>query len=418
VHNHQTLSNDDSVGRKAWRHVCFGDVVRNADPSVRDPLAAGIERFVGLDHLDAESLRIRRWGQVAAGTTFTRRFVPGQILFGKRRAYQRKVAVADFDGICSGDILVFEPTNGDLLPELLPFIVQSEGFFQHALGTSAGSLSPRTRWSDLAKYEFLLPPKAEQRRIAEILWSIEHAKGYWEDVATHCRVLSELVFSGLTPDDFHKVSVSYPVDRHLQRAPNDLVPLGELLEVCQYGLSLPLKREGRYPVFRMTNLEDGLVTESDLKYVDLADREFTSYKMERGDILFNRTNSMDLVGKVGIYLLNGDHVFASYLIRIRVQANRARSSYVNYYLNSQVGQKRLAVFITPGVSQANINAENLKRVSVPLPGLDEQDQVVALMDLLRHTRLATKEHIRRVRNLKAALLSRLLPTADVGASNV
>ena len=97
------------------------------------------------------------------------------MLFGKRRAYQRKVAVADFDGLCSSDILVFEPADDQLLPELLPFIVQTEGFFQHALGTSAGSLSPRTRWRDLAAYEFPLPPLDEQRRIAEILWAAEEA---------------------------------------------------------------------------------------------------------------------------------------------------------------------------------------------------------------------------------------------------
>jgi type I restriction enzyme S subunit len=114
-------------------------------------------------------------GQVADGTTFTRKFVAGQVLFGKRRAYQRKAAVAEFEGICSGDILVFEPSNSELIPELLPFIVQSDGFFNHALGTSAGSLSPRTKWKDLANYEFALPPRDEQRRIAEVLWAADES---------------------------------------------------------------------------------------------------------------------------------------------------------------------------------------------------------------------------------------------------
>ena len=158
-----------------WRRVRFGDVVRNVNENVRNPLDSELERFVGLDHIDPESLHIRRWGLIEEGITFTRKFAKGQVLFGKRRAYQRKVAVAEFDGICSGDILVFEPANADLLPELLPFIVQSDGFFEHALGTSAGSLSPRTKWKDLARYEFALPPKDEQRRIAEILWAADEA---------------------------------------------------------------------------------------------------------------------------------------------------------------------------------------------------------------------------------------------------
>ena len=158
-----------NLSTQSWPLTRFGEVVRNVNDNVRDPLSSDLERYVGLDHLDPESLRIKRWGLIADGTTFTRKFVTGQVLFGKRRAYQRKVAVAEFDGICSGDILVFEPANDQLLPELLPFIVQSDGFFQHALGTSAGSLSPRTKWQDLARYEFALPPLDEQRRIAEIL---------------------------------------------------------------------------------------------------------------------------------------------------------------------------------------------------------------------------------------------------------
>lgn len=82
---------------------------------------------------------------IADGVTFTNVFKPGQVLFGKRRAYQRKVAVADFSGVCSGDIYVLEPKGDALLPELLPFICQTDAFFDHAVGTSAGSLSSYSR---------------------------------------------------------------------------------------------------------------------------------------------------------------------------------------------------------------------------------------------------------------------------------
>jgi type I restriction enzyme S subunit len=155
-----------------WKLVKFGDVVRNVNENSRDFEGDGIERVVGLDHLDSESLPLRRWDELLDlpdGTSFSRKFKAGQVLFGKRRAYQRKVAVADFDGVCSGDILVFEPGGDDLLPEFLPYVVQSDGFFAQALGTSAGSLSPRTKWSDLAKYEFALPPIDEQRRISKVI---------------------------------------------------------------------------------------------------------------------------------------------------------------------------------------------------------------------------------------------------------
>ena len=144
--------------RKGWRRVRFGDVIENVNETERDPAEVGIERFIGLEHLEPGSLQIRTWGNVADGTTFTRRCRPGQVLFGKRRAYQRKVAVAEFDAVVSGDIYVFMPADNRLLPELLPFICLSERFFQYAVETSAGSLSPRTNWKHLADFEFDLPP--------------------------------------------------------------------------------------------------------------------------------------------------------------------------------------------------------------------------------------------------------------------
>ncbi len=156
--------------KPGWRKVKFGDVVRLSKARCADPLAEGIERYVGLEHLEPGDLRIRRWGNVADGVTFTSLFKPGQVLFGKRRAYQRKVAVADFAGVCSGDIYVLESQDATvLLPELLPFICQADAFFDHAVGTSAGSLSPRTNWTSLADFEFALPPMEEQRRTLALL---------------------------------------------------------------------------------------------------------------------------------------------------------------------------------------------------------------------------------------------------------
>ena len=117
--------------KKEWTKVAFGDVVRLVKERSSDPAADGFEQYVGLEHLDPGELKIRRWGDIADGTTFTSVFRAGQVLFGKRRAYQRKLAVADFDGVCSGDIYVFEPKNSKLLPELLPFICQTDNFFEY-----------------------------------------------------------------------------------------------------------------------------------------------------------------------------------------------------------------------------------------------------------------------------------------------
>jgi type I restriction enzyme, S subunit len=179
----------------------FADVVSLSTSRLADPAAAGIERFVGLEHIEPENLHIRNWGLVADGTTFTSHFKPGQVLFGKRRAYQRKVAVADFEGVCSGDIYIFESKDPKvLLPELLPFICQSEGFYEYAVKTSAGSLSPRTNWSHLANFEFPLPPLDEQRRIADLLWAADDVVEKNQEVVQRLSVIQKWHFESWLTD--------------------------------------------------------------------------------------------------------------------------------------------------------------------------------------------------------------------------
>tara|TARA_R110002072_G_scaffold302603_1_gene486678 strand:+ start:139594 stop:140850 length:1257 start_codon:yes stop_codon:yes gene_type:complete len=193
-----TPANDSKAGNgqlpKGWRMVKFGDVVRDVKESERNPIEAGLERYVGLEHIEPENLHLKQWGDLTTDeVSFTKRFRKGQVLFGKRRAYQRKVAVAEFDGICSSDILTFEPKDDSLISELLPFIVQSDAFFDHALDTSSGSLSPRTRWSQLQSFEFVLGPDDHQRSAAKMLLAADHAI----TEATHVLAALEMLRSSL-----------------------------------------------------------------------------------------------------------------------------------------------------------------------------------------------------------------------------
>lgn len=195
--------------KPGWRKVKFGEVVRLSKARSQDPLADGIERYVGLEHLEPGDLRIRSWGKVADGVTFTSVFQPGQVLFGKRRAYQRKVAVADFSGVCSGDIYVLETKDSKvLLPELLPFICQTDAFFDHAVGTSAGSLSPRTNWTSLADFEFVLPPMEEQARAVKALQAAADSCEALEDAEQAASALLQAVVdAGSSQTDATEVSL-------------------------------------------------------------------------------------------------------------------------------------------------------------------------------------------------------------------
>lgn len=131
--------------------------------------------IVGLEHLTPEEITLSAWDE-DKDNTFTKLFCEGDILFGRRRAYLKKAVVAPFDGICSGDITVIKAIPEKILPEILPFIVQNDDFFDFAVGKSAGSLSPRVKWEHLKNYEFELPDMDKQRELAKVLWAMDAMK--------------------------------------------------------------------------------------------------------------------------------------------------------------------------------------------------------------------------------------------------
>jgi type I restriction enzyme S subunit len=160
------------IDKTNWRPVKFGDVVAEPKEICRSIVEEGIEHVVGLEHIDTGELHLRKSATIEESTTFSKKFRKGDVLFGRRRAYLKKAAQAGFDGICSGDITVFRAKK-ELSSALLPFIVNNDKFFDYAVKHSAGGLSPRVKFKDLAKYEFLIPPKAEQSRLAELLWAMD-----------------------------------------------------------------------------------------------------------------------------------------------------------------------------------------------------------------------------------------------------
>ena len=159
--------------------VKLGDVAREYKATCGDQ-KEGL-RVVGLEHLIPQQIILTLWDE-GKENTFTKMFKKGQVLFGRRRAYLMKAAVAPFDGICSGDITVIEAIPGKILPELLPFIIQNDTLFDFAVERSAGSLSPRVKWEHLKNFEFELPELDRQKELADILWASERAKTAYREL--------------------------------------------------------------------------------------------------------------------------------------------------------------------------------------------------------------------------------------------
>jgi type I restriction enzyme S subunit len=357
--------------KPGWKRVKFGEVVRLGKERCTDPAADGITRYIGLEHLEPGDLRIRSWGDIAEGTTFTSRVRPGQVLFGKRRAYQRKVAVADFDAVCSGDIYVFESIDSKrLLPELLPFLCQTDAFFDHAVGTSAGSLSPRTNWTSLAEYKFALPPPEEQRRLVQHLsaWTyLAEAEG--EACVAATRIKRSLLVETFRPDRG---------TRDVFPAHWITVPIGEAGD-CQLGQQRhPMFESGSNvrPYLRVANVMDGAIDFSNVLSMHFPEDSICKFELAPGDILLNEGQSAELVGRSAVFRgeLPGA-CFQKTLLRFRcgpgLLPEFAQAFFQHMLYTGQFA--RVAVQTT---SMAHLTGVRFAKLPIPVPPLQEQRVIV------------------------------------------
>lgn len=391
-----------NMDKSNWRPVRFGDVAFEPKENARDVVAEGIRHIVGLEHIDSEDIHLRRSAGVEEASTFTKKFKKGDVLFGRRRAYLKKAALAPFDGICSGDITVFR-AKGGLNPELLPFVVNNDKFFDYAVKHSAGGLSPRVKFKDLANYEFLLPPKDQQARLAELLWAMDEVVEREREVLGRLAICKKTLF-----DKSLYFETDIPDKFFGKRKPKyNPIKLGKILKEIQYGISEILEDSGEVPVLRMNNLQEGKLNLNDLKYYNPTQGEIEKWILEKGDILFNRTNSYDLVGKVSRFDVEGIFSFASYLIRLKVDESKIDSRYLNFFLNSSIGLAKIRKYRTPGVSQSNINAQNLKQIHIPLADIQTQKTLMDQIEKIESNEFVLGAKINSSQILQKSLIHQI-----------
>lgn len=397
--------------KPGWRRVKFGDVVRLSKARSQDPLADGIERYVGLEHLEPGDLRIRSWGSVADGVTFTSVFQPGQVLFGKRRAYQRKVAVADFSGVCSGDIYVLETKDAQILqPDLLPFICQTNAFFDHAVGTSAGSLSPRTNWTSLADFEFALPPIEEQRRTLELLLAIEDELDALESALQVGKETEKVLLAHAIRGAMHSSNQTVK-DSHFGPVPADwsVVPISQIADVA-YGISESVASNKDpsigWPILTGANITlDGTLDFSKAVYIAAPKKE--TFILRKGDLLLNwRSGSEEHVGKTAIFDKDESYTYASFILRIRPD-ERMNRRFLWRLLNHM---REFRLFGSSTSQQVNfkMNAAMFRDVEVVCPPRDVQDEIVNVLSSQWEVMASVAERQDKARALKQRALEGVL----------
>jgi len=386
--------------KPGWKMVKFGEVVKNANLVERDPEANDVERIVGLEHIEPENLHVRRWNSVADGTSFTRKFEPGQTLFGKRRAYQRKVAYAEFEGICSGDILTFEPKDRKvLLPELLPFICQSDAFFNHALDTSAGSLSPRTSWTALKDFEFPLPPIDEQERIADILWAADEAVSAYQEALNQIDIASQI---------------------HIEHSLNTLncpeLSLPDVLSGSpESGCSAPPSSdETGHWVLSLAALSANGYVRGNLKPVAKTNKMIGA-TLSEGDLLISRSNTVELVGFAGIFDEDRTDVsFPDTMMRLPVNTQKTLPDYLELVLLSNRGRRHMMKTASgTSSSMKKINRKTLAEFRFPVPDLDTQKRFVSEFNEQKRHREAIAIHVSKTQRMLS-----LFSNETIGAAHV
>jgi len=195
------------------------------------------------------------------------------------------------------------------------------------------------------------------------------------------------------------------------------VKLGEVLKYTQYGISKKLNSERKgLPIVRMGNIEEGKLNLSEIKFVDLPWSEAKKYLLNIGDILFNRTNSAELVGKSAVFKQQGEYVFASYLIRLTLKPSEADPDFVNYIINSFIGKSYISNVSRRAIGQVNINAKEISEMPIPLPPLPEQKRIVAkiqeLMQEVERAKAACEKQLEAAKALLAAYLRQVFESEE------
>lgn len=172
----------------------------------------------------------------------------------------------------------------------------------------------------------------------------------------------------------------YQPEYFIDFSKGDWKPLRGFLDICQYGISQAMTEEPiGHPIFRMNDIKGCFLLDDEVKYIEISDRVFQQFKLQTNDILFNRVNAEEFVGRTGIFKLQGDYVFASYLIRLRVKPNAGLlADYLNIFLNTKYGKKQIRRFSRRAVNQANVNAEELQGFRIAMLPLSIQTQISQL----------------------------------------
>jgi type I restriction enzyme, S subunit len=370
-----------------WRTVRFDQIAENIAERV-EPAEADTDIYVGLEHLDPDSLRLRRWGTPADVEGTKLRFYPGDVIFGRRRAYQRKLAVAEVEGICSAHAMVLRAKPDVCLPEFLPFFLQSERFFERAIAISVGSLSPTINWKTLAMQEFPLPSLDEQRRIAEILWAAEEAIQQFEESAYLLALAKQRYFddqTGATTEGSQAV-----------------VTLGNICTVQNGQVDPTAPPYNRMVHIAPDDIESGTGRILEMRTAEDDHMRSGKYEFSAQAILYSKIRPN--LRKVAYPKFTG--VCSADVYPLYPRAEMVEPDFLFHLLLSK-GFTDYAVTHSVRSAIPKINRESLLLYTFSLPSIERQRRTVSALQMFAVASAKCAQHIEKSRKIRTVLLNRL-----------
>jgi type I restriction enzyme S subunit len=390
--------------RPGWRRVKFAQLAECVNDRVDDPSKSGVDRYVGLDHLDPESLTIRRWGAPDEVESTKLRFKPGDIIFGKRRAYQRKLAVADFEGICSAHALVLRAKPSTVLPEFLPFFMQSDTFMERAVAISVGSLSPTINWKTLAAEEFALPPLEEQRRLLVLLKSLT-VTGWQYEVAQD---LSAQALASATAEMLHQAAL-VPLKRGDVITPPRgwrIVQIEELCSRITYGFTNPMPTTDSGPwMVTAKDVVGGRIDYTTARHTDVnAYRTLLSDKSRprQGDVLLTKDGTL---GRVAV--VDRSDVCVNQSVAVLQPRAAGGSRFLFWLLRAPLMQQRLLQDVG-GTAVKHLYIGKVGATRCLVPDASSQASIAADLDAIEAGTIALANRMETLRGTFRAALNAAL----------
>ena len=344
--------------------------------------------IVGLEHLIPQEIKFSGY-DVDTENTFTKTFKKGQILFGRRRAYLKKAAIADFDGICSGDITVIEAIPGKVDPLLLPFIIQNDKFFDYAVSRSAGGLSPRVKWEHLKDYEFDLPPIEEQRILADKLWAAYRLKESYKKLLTATQEMVKSQFIEMYYNTHNKQTLESVCPIMNKGITPKYVESSSVLVINQACIHWDGQRLGN------------------IKYHN---EEIPVRKriLESGDVLLNATGNGTL-GRCCVFICpsdNNTYINDGHVIALSTDRAVILPEVLNTYLSLNDTQAEIyRQYVTGSTNQVDIVFSDIKKMKVPVPSMDEQILFVEVLKQADKSKFELKQCIENIDKVIKSLIN-------------